>query len=222
MVEFGMGETMVELECAHCSATFQRRRADVLKAQSRGRKSVFCSRECVAYGKRKALIKATCQQCGSDFERVSHGPKKEHGLFCSTACVARYQSAKRRGTGKRLCPDCGGHKHETSPTCRRCKSVRLNTRSLSELRAASKTTMAFSAWVRGLARHAYQGQRVCASCGYDLFVQICHVRPVADFPPDATLAEVNDPANLVALDVRCHWELDHGHLRYVDGTFVRC
>jgi HNH endonuclease len=52
-------------------------------------------------------------------------------------------------------------------------------------------------------------------------VDVCHVRPVSDFPPSATLGEVNAPENLVALDKRCHWEFDHGHLRRTpDGDFA--
>ena len=51
-------------------------------------------------------------------------------------------------------------------------------------------------------------------------MDICHIRDVADFSPEATVAEVNDPGNLMALDKRCHWEFDHGYLIYVDGHFV--
>lgn len=79
-------------------------------------------------------------------------------------------------------------------------------------RSAKYGTFAFHAKVRGLARGAYKGPLGCAACGYSLHVDICHIRPVADFPDDATLREVNAPENLVALDKRCHWEFDNGYL----------
>jgi hypothetical protein len=60
----------------------------------------------------------------------------------------------------------------------------------------------------------------CLACGYNLHVDVCHVRDVADFPLTAALAEVNAPSNLVALDKRCHWEFDHGYLAYRDGLMV--
>lgn len=75
----------------------------------------------------------------------------------------------------------------------------------------------FHAKVRGYARDVYQGPKTCAACGYDLHVDICHIRDVANFPPEATVAEVNASTNLVALDKRCHWEFDHGYLR-IDGS----
>jgi hypothetical protein len=66
----------------------------------------------------------------------------------------------------------------------------------------------------------YRGPRKCAACGYSLHVDICHIRDVANFPDTAILGEVNDSANLVALDKRCHWEFDHGYLAYVGGRIV--
>jgi hypothetical protein len=103
--------------------------------------------------------------------------------------------------------------------CRACRSGQLGKRTLGELRA-KLGTFAFHAKVRGLARTAYTGPRSCAACGYNLQVDICHIRDIASFPDEATLSEVNAPGNLVALDKRCHWEFDHGYLIYADGKFV--
>lgn len=83
------------------------------------------------------------------------------------------------------------------------------------------TLAAFHAKIRGYARGAYAGPMACAMCGYDLHVDIAHLRSVASFPPEATIAEVNAQSNLVALDKRCHWEYDHGYLIHVDGIFAR-
>lgn len=72
-----------------------------------------------------------------------------------------------------------------------------------------------------MARSSYQGPMVCAMCGYDLHVDVCHIRDVAAFPPNATLGEANATINLIALDKRCHWEFDHGYLVYVGGKIVQ-
>jgi sulfur relay (sulfurtransferase) DsrC/TusE family protein len=53
----------------------------------------------------------------------------------------------------------------------------------------------------------------CQVCGYDKFIMICHIRPVADFEDDATLEEINAPNNLVALCPNHHGELDRGLLQ---------
>ncbi|MDX5461275.1 HNH endonuclease [Micromonospora tulbaghiae] len=104
--------------------------------------------------------------------------------------------------------------------CRQCRAKELGDRTIGELRSRLGT-FAFHAKVRGLARTTYDGPHACAACGYDLHVDICHIRDVADFPPTATVAEVNARNNLVALDKRCHWEFDHGYLRPDGDQWVR-
>lgn len=49
----------------------------------------------------------------------------------------------------------------------------------------------------------------CKVCGYDKHVEICHIKAIADFPPEAKLKEVNDLTNLIGLCPNHHWELDH-------------
>jgi len=53
---------------------------------------------------------------------------------------------------------------------------------------------------------------ICGICGYSEHVEICHIREVADFSPEAKLREVNAPLNLAALCPNHHWEFDHGLL----------
>lgn len=77
--------------------------------------------------------------------------------------------------------------------------------------------------LRSHARTAYKGPKYCEACGYDLHYDVSHIRAIADFPSTATLGEVNHPDNLIALDKRCHWEFDHGHLvRAVDLNGAVC
>lgn len=114
-----------------------------------------------------------------------------------------------------------GTKKPGSNLCIPCYKARemgaAGNRTLGEMRAAL-TTLAFHATVRGHARRAYAGPMTCLACGYNLHVDICHIKPVSAFPEDATLFEVNAADNLVALDKRCHWEFDHGYLRIENGA----
>jgi len=49
----------------------------------------------------------------------------------------------------------------------------------------------------------------CEKCGYDKHVEFCHKKPIKDFDDFATIREVNDPGNIIALCPNCHWEFDH-------------
>jgi predicted RNA-binding Zn-ribbon protein involved in translation (DUF1610 family) len=146
---------------------------------------------------------------------------RERRMFCSTRCGALYRNENR---ARKACPQCGGPRHDSAKRCRDCRTVDerriYETTTLGQLRERYSTSQ-YHAKIRGLARSIYRGPTARARCGYHLYVEICHIRDVASFPMSATVAEVNDPSNLTALDRRCHWELDHGYLVRNDaGQFV--
>lgn len=60
-----------------------------------------------------------------------------------------------------------------------------------------------------LARRTDNG---CSICGYSNHVEAAHIKSVSSFPATATLGEINDPKNLLALCPNHHWEHDHGVL----------
>lgn len=193
--------------------------------EKRGQTRFFCSRTCLGINQRRParLHSGICKGCGEPFSRKLTG-HKDKGLFCTRRCSAIHTNAQRTRSGPRIkprppCPNCGKPKNYGSRECQECRNADFNTRTLGELRLG-RNVFAFHAKVRGLARSAYKGSRSCAACGYLLQVDICHIRPVSDFPDSATLAEVNGDANLMALDKRCHWEFDHGYLRLVDGLWI--
>jgi len=51
---------------------------------------------------------------------------------------------------------------------------------------------------------------ICAICGYSNKVEICHIKSVASFSKAASISEINNIDNLVALCPNHHWEFDKG------------
>lgn len=49
----------------------------------------------------------------------------------------------------------------------------------------------------------------CAKCGYNLHVELCHIKPISSFPDDALVSEVNSERNVIQLCRNCHWEFDN-------------
>lgn len=168
------------------------------------------------------IVTGKCLQCDEPFERKANARNRERGKFCSQTCSARNASAARQRAHpvSLVCSVCNGPKSYGSKTCGKCRYIHLLYRTLGELREMYGTH-AFHAKVRGLARNSYKGVRACAACGYDLHVDICHVRDVSQFSPEATIAEVNAQTNLTALDKRCHWEFDNGYLVLADTTWTK-
>lgn len=133
--------------------------------------------------------------------------------FCSRSCAAKRNNAlraQRRGflhTTRGVCETCGaptGRRPQDARFCAPCRTARV----AKPQRIKADTPHPV---IRGHARKAIAAT-TCAACGYDKCVEVCHRRPVADFPPTATLAEINAPSNLVGLCPNCHWEFDHGML----------
>ena len=49
----------------------------------------------------------------------------------------------------------------------------------------------------------------CYICGYDKHVEIAHIKPVSEFDDNATIDEINNIDNLIALCPNHHWEYDN-------------
>ncbi|MCZ2098085.1 MAG: hypothetical protein LC121_17815, partial [Anaerolineae bacterium] len=101
-------------------------------------------------------------------------------------------------------------------TCEECNPHMVDwmDRTLGDLQQAAKYQV--NAHLRTIARNLYDKAglpHVCANCGYDKHVEICHVKPINSFTDDTPVAVVNALYNLVALCPNCHWELDHRLLR---------
>lgn len=216
-----MGISMTTLTCEHCKRTFERRTAWITQNRKRGQQSRYCSRECswAGRGPRRQEVEGTCARCGNSFRRLSWGTH-ERAVFCSKRCAGTLRQPESPETNGRTCPSCGGAKSWTAQCCRTCyrnpEIAAIGACTLGELRDRYNINQ-YHAKIRGWARTLYRGPLECLACGYSLHVDICHVRPVADFPMTTTVAEVNAPENLIALDKRCHWEFDHGHLEIRDG-----
>lgn len=77
-----------------------------------------------------------------------------------------------------------------------------------------------------IVKHAYlvfkqSGKsEVCACCGYDKYVEICHHQSVSSFPDDALIITINDISNLIPLCRNHHWEFDHGLLSLDEPKMV--
>lgn len=57
----------------------------------------------------------------------------------------------------------------------------------------------------------------CKVCGYTNYVEVCHIKAIADFTGTSFIKEVNALDNLVYLCPNHHWELDNDLLK-LDST----
>ncbi len=151
-----------------------------------------------------------CRHCGQ---------KTTNPIFCSRSCAASFNNKKvpRKTKHLKYCKHCEKQIFGRRTTCDRCNPSYVDWSKVTLSEVKQKATFQYSARVRQLARKNYRqsdNPKACLICGYDKHVEVCHKRPINEFPDDTYISEINDPNNLIALCPTHHWELDHGHLTF--------
>lgn len=150
-----------------------------------------------------ARKKISCLFC----QGKTYNPK-----FCGMSCAASYNNKivpKRSPQGK--CKECDVPISSQLLYCNlhnRYKDISKVT--IGEFR--SKFGIASHPRLRDYSRRLYTNSgkpRECGICGYDKHYEVCHIKPLKDFPDEATVLEVNNLDNLIALCRNHHWEMDH-------------
>lgn len=151
-----------------------------------------------------------CNHCGKD----TNNP-----MYCSQSCSAKENNRKPKRTRTNKCKTCGKLILSNRSYCsKKCWSSNLkymdwDTTTINEVRGKRKYQQ--SSVIRDNARRVYRksgNPLVCQLCGYDKHVEICHRRPIKDFPLTSKISDVNSLVNLIALCPNHHWELDNNLL----------
>lgn len=151
--------------------------------------------------------------------------------FCNNKCSNIYNNSLRRRK-QSVCKTCGKEfdRYKTdagrwswSKNCQKCQesgygnSITFLNKTKSQVYQENKTKQSARNAICGNAKIVYKhSSKVykCVVCGYDLHVDICHLRAVSDFSDDTKIEVINDINNLVALCPNHHWELDNKKLEY--------
>ena len=163
------------------------------------------------------MISKPCHRCQQPVVRSPEdfARSKTGRYFCSRSCAATSNNHSMPKRVKRTrCVTCQEPIRWGYRRCKTCHQaqVRLDRRTLSEATLGRKDASRYTG-VRSHARKVFAESgkpRRCAVCGYATHVEICHIREIAAFPPDASVSEINALSNLIALCPNHHWELDRG------------
>lgn len=179
----------LSFECERCSSIYTHPKRTIYQHRKGQRKiNSYCSKLC------KSLhggfrVETVCSFCQTSFLKVRTEREKTNNDFCSSSCAAKMNNV--------LFP-----KKELSLW-----------KTMSDYRVGYVNG---PATLRAQARNIYKKSGLplsCKVCGYNIHVEIAHLRAVADFPDEALSSEVNGLDNLVALCRNHHWEFDNGYLK---------
>jgi predicted nucleic acid-binding Zn-ribbon protein len=171
-----------ERKCTTCGKPFRPRKEAVKQGPPRG---MFCSRGCaVAFHnhRRRKHFERACAWCGKQFQ-----PIREKVACCCRSCGRRYSESKRtpdpmvKVRHRMAVFSCG--------LIARCLRSKTDvTRKLLGYSTTDLITHIEAQWRDGMTWENYGRNSHEWS--------IDHIRPIADFPPDAELSEINALDNL--------------------------
>lgn len=230
---FNNGERKIRVvvcECLECGDTFCTRNSSVKFQKSCGCKNGRRYEEIKEESKGRTTP-VNCDNCGVVFNKRIADLGRTKRNYCSRNCAAVYNNKirpKRKRSGK--CFVCKSEIYGHLKYCDKCKPSYIGTqikdttkegwwiqhtdKTLKDLMNTKTFKCNLFTAVRDRARRIALAMKYdcCCICGYDLRIEIAHIKSVASFPEDAKISEVNHPNNLAPLCPNCHFEFDNNFI----------
>lgn len=172
--------------CKHCGQEFH------ALGNSRGQ---FCSKQCYqdfrqanpGYYRKFALVTLMCATCGKEFQRRKHEIKSVK-VYCSQKCAAA-ANGRPNGTGRtygkvtKTCEECGkeytisyAHSLNRRFCCKLCEHAYRS----KHIRGENNPNFRHGKNRVAAKWNAFRWYpKRCAICGFDVAVEIHHIRPIA-------------------------------------------
>jgi hypothetical protein len=134
--------------------------------------------------------------------------------YCSSSCAAQINNrlSKKRKL-KRECSLCDKLIRSNRKYCESCFIVASSAvdMTLEEATYDKHHRSSAFALVRSRARSTEKAKttKACEHCGWDRHVEVCHKKPISDYPLSTMISEINSEDNLLILCPNCHWLFDH-------------
>ena len=115
----------------------------------------------------------------------------------------------------RICK-CGTTKDKRAELCHKCKVLKTFNNNMNKpIGDIISNGNARVKWatLRKLALQAmeiYENKKECKLCGFDSVVEVCHIKPIKEFPLTSLVKEVNSQENLIYLCPNHHTMMDKG------------
>jgi len=175
-----------------------------------------------------------CKECKIMFNKSNGQIRKSSNHFCSRKCAISFNRLKPKNPSKeRKCASCESifyrsREHRSYIFCSECVKDRdeqieiLKIRTISEYHSMDGVKNKHPSWknahIRSLNRswNKTLTNLPCQKCGYNLHIELAHIKPISSFSESTTIGAINDPNNILALCRNCHWELDNGKIKIED------
>jgi hypothetical protein len=215
---------MITVNCSYCKQEIQKFPSEIRDNKTQ---QFFCSPEC--YKKHNVEIKeyyrkiVVCANCNKECVKSSSQIRKaKHGKnYCSSSCAAISNNKittefKKKKT--KICKNCPNLVFSNYSYCQECWKILGSIDNLTLFHVSGEICMDATRYspIRARCRRVYEKSerpKCCLNCGYDKHYEVCHIKPISEFPLESLISEINSRENTVALCPNCHWEFDHGFIK---------
>lgn len=137
----------------------------------------------------------------------------KNAKYCSRSCSAKKNNIipkrKKKIYKCKRCDQFCGHRRSLCDDCF-IKDMTIEEATYNRGQRASSFAL-----IRARARSIMRKEpQICFCCGYDRHVEVSHIEPISSYPLSTLISFVNRKENLLLLCPNCHWELDHGLIKY--------
>lgn len=160
------------------------------------------------------LVDIQCTNCSKLFQKQKKDMTISGNNFCCRSCsnmfLNTHQPKKRKQVYKNSCIICRCSVGSSMKYCKNCRPNKDDDLLKKLVYTKGHRASAFSV-VRARARYVLKKLNLnsCQKCGYDKHIEACHIKSICSFSDNATIGEINDISNLLALCPNCHWEFDN-------------
>lgn len=163
-------------------------------------KNHFCSHKCA----NKWLIDTgQCRQPEGKCKLCNQALSSSR-TYCNKCWSEKRDKVRMSISNKRQCVDCKDASFGGYIRCESCQNIFENTAKICDF--VYKDSNRYSYIRKHAAKIIDKNniKRECINCFFSLFTEICHIKPISDFPPNTLLKDVNNIDNLAILCPNCH------------------
>lgn len=204
------------IRCENCQREFEKRPCRIRRSAHH-----FCSEGCRnAFENRQPKTTVRCAKCQREFQKFASEAERTGANYCSRSCAAQANNRlhPKRHKEHHHCVICGKEAKRGRKFCNdhRSSSI-LSARTLGEILRKShgqpsNRYCSIRSNAKVVARRFSKQNGIeyaCVLCGYNTFVDVCHIADISTFPHDATVGEINSLSNLTLLCKNHHKEFDN-------------
>ncbi len=161
--------------------------------------------------------------CNNKKCEIQFKPKTSNQKFCSIRCRNQQNTRNWKKANASICKKCQKKIKPGAKYCKKClgilKSEKYKNKTIKDYQEEFSLIKKHPSWAYAQIRqfaHSWNKNLLscpCQKCGYNLHIELAHIKHIPEFNPNTKIKIVNHESNLLVLCPNHHWEFDNNYLK---------